>query len=425
MRLRHSNQRKRFRPSDLNIRLGLSDDDDEDVSQVNDEPHDEGFVDDGESEPDVDNEDDGDLAESSGIESSTKGAQQPTPKRPNRQQGPDQEVSPRSLGVVQDYPTDLTAKWTRSYAGPVKRWTRLQLLTKFWFGDRENYLNIVGDFVRLWWEYQILPPKLVSKHDLRVASNPWMPDGFLEDQTAKFRHWYEKYLAKRTHEATSSLIDKNRAFQSFLPQTKRSLSVVIGDIAYQKEHSFKQGQARSFSGLGNLIEGTDNGGTKSNGWLLNVGGIVVSMGWAPSNSRTDQFLAMTVIPFADQAFYQDVKKAPQESEKREGNVQIWRFEAGQDSRGLSRPAQRPPTLAHAFCFFWGRVSRLQWCPVPLTSNDQIGLLAILCGDGKLRVLEIHITENGVEGTFGENSTTPEEVYDTDSLQRRCRIQWLP
>lgn len=403
MRLRRSNQRKSFRPSDLNLRLGLSDEDEEAILQGNDESHDEGFVvADGESEVDAEDGMDEDAAESSGLELPVKGVQKPKAKKPHNHQVSEQQASARSFGIVQEYPTDLTSKWTRSYAGPVKRWTRLQLLTKFWFGDRENYLSTVGDFVRLWWEYQIVPPKLTSKYDLQVASNPWMPNGFPEDQELKLRQWYERYLEKRARQPVSSPVDKGKALRRFIPQPPDALTVIIGDAAEQKEHHFKQGQGVAFSGLGNLIEKTDNGTTRSSGWLLDVGGIVTSMGWAPSESRTEQLLAMAVVPFSDQAFYEDLKKAPRESEKREGAVQIWRFEAGEDNKGLARPTQYPPTLVHALCFSWGRASRLQWCPVPLTNNDQVGLLAVLCGDGKLRVLDIQNTASNSSGeTFGE------------------------
>lgn len=384
----------------MNLQLGISDEDEEATSQGNDESQDEGFVDDGEPELDAENETDEDPAESSGIESSVKEVQRPRHTKTNNHQALEQP-SARSFGIVQEYPTDLTAKWTRSYAGPVKRWTRLQLLTKFWFGDRENYLSIVGNFVRLWWEYQMLPPKLTSKYDIQVASNPWMPNGFPEDQEEKIRQWYERYLEKRTRQFISSSIDKNKAFRWFIPQAADDLTVIISDATHQKEHCFKQGQSMSFSGLGNPIEETDNGKTRSSGWLFDVGGIVMSMGWAPSDSRKEQLLAMAVVPFVDQAFYQDLKKAPKESEKREGAVQIWRFEADEDNKGLVRPAQRSPTLIHALCFSWGRVSRIQWCPVPLTSNNQIGLLAVLCGDGKLRVLEVKNTAESGRETFGK------------------------
>ncbi|EMR61821.1 putative transcription factor tfiiic complex subunit protein [Eutypa lata UCREL1] len=258
MRLRRSNQRKRFRPSDLNLRLGISDEDEETTSQGNDESHDEGFVDDGELELDAEHETDEDLAESSGIESSIKEVQTPKHKKTNIHQAPEQPP--------------------------------------------------------LWWEYQMLPPKLTSKYDIRVAANPWMPDGFPEDEEVKFRQWYERYLEKRTRQFMSSSIDRGKAFRWFIPQAADDLTVIIGDVTNQKEHRFKQGQAMPFSGLGNPIEDTDNG----------------KMG--------------SIVPFADQAFYQDIRKAPKESEKREGAVQIWRFEADEDNKCLVHPAQRPPTL---------------------------------------------------------------------------------
>ena len=149
--------------------------------------------------------------------------------------------------------------------------------------------------------------------------------------------------------------------------------------------------------------GGDNDGARASGWLLDIGGTVMSMGWAPSDARSAQLLALTIIPFSDQAFYPDLKKAPRESDMKEGVVQIWRFEADEDSRRIARPAARQPRLAHALCFSWGRATRLQWCPVPLTGHDKVGLLAVLCGDGRVRVLEVPDTAMDSTETFGKCS----------------------
>lgn len=414
MRLRRSNQNQRFRPSDLNRRLGLSDEDEdtESASRDNEGSPDEGFVDDGQPVSNVriktdEEEEEEDVAAPPGRRQKSKLHD----KKPGRQPTPDGEQSSaqqqQALGVVQEYPTDPSAKWTRSYAGPVKRWTRLQMLTRFWFGDRPGYFDVVADLARLWWQHQILPPKLASRHDLRVAASPWMPAGFPEAQRAAFNRWYERYLTGRTRESESALIDMRKAARWF-PPTTNDLTVINGDGVDQKQYYFTQGEVLSYSGLGALGEDTDGDGTgvATSGWLLDVGGIVVAMGWAPSDSRSAQLLAMAVVPFSDQAYYPDLKKAPRESDRKEGAVQIWRFETDEDARGLARPARRRPRLAHALCFSWGRPARLQWCPVPLTSGDKIGLLAVLCGDGKLRVLEVADTsKNSSRETFGRHGAT--------------------
>ena len=422
MRLRRSNQNQRFRPSDLNRRLGLSDEDEdaESASRGNDGSPDEGFVDDGQPVSKVriktDEEEEEGVAGLPGRRQRSSKLSDKKPERPatpgdndddgNGQGAAQQQKQQQALGAVQEYPTDPSAKWTRSYAGPVKRWTRLQMLTRFWFGDRPGYFDVVSDLARLWWHHQVLPPRLASRHDLRVAASPWSPDGFPDAQRAAFTRWYERYLAGRTRASKSAPLDMRTATRWF-PPTNNDLTVINSDGVDQKQYYFTQGEVLSYTGLGALGEETngDHGeGAGTSGWLLDVGGIVVAMGWAPSDSRSAQLLAMAVVPFSDQAFYPDLKKAPGESDRREGAVQIWRFETDEDARGLARPAHRRPRLAHALCFSWGRASRLQWCPVPLTSGDKIGLLGVLCGDGKLRVLEVADTSKNSRETFGKART---------------------
>ncbi|KAI0135237.1 WD40 repeat-like protein [Daldinia grandis] len=396
MRLRKLNQGKHFNNGPA---FDLSDGEQSDLTrQVRGFSDGEFVVD---TQPlDRQNEQDDDPQDSSDFESQD-GRQSESKRKKNRRSWAPNPAKP--LGEVQPYPTDPAQKWTRTYVGPVKRWTRLEYLVDYWFGDMEDRREVFNEFMKLWFNFQLLPPKLPQgSRQLEVAQNGWMPSDFTQHIENKYHHWYERYLAIRTRSQESTLIDKARAFRWFLPRADGEMRVLLGHVSNQKEYLIKQGECISLSDSGLPIGDETNNELRNGGWLLDVGGIVLSMEWAPVKDHVDQFLAMSVIPHSDQAFYRDLNDAPNPSELKEGTIQIWKFKAERDSRGISRPARSSPELIHAICFYWGRVKRMQWCPVPLTITNDIALLAALCGDGKLRIIQIkRDPERDRIGTFEE------------------------
>lgn len=383
MRLRKSNQGKRF-TSSLNI--DLSDDEQAVLARQGRDSSDEEFVVDAKPPPCDQDEHDAGLQEGSDFESQDYTQSTPKRKKNKRSWTPG---TGKPLSEVQPYPMDPAQKWTRTYVGPVRRWTRLVKLIEYWFGDEPNRKYIFDSFLNLWWDFEILPPKLSWRsQQLEMARNGWMPDTFTQDLEDKSRCWYDRYLSMRTISEASSLINRAEAFRSFLPQAKGQISVLLGRVSNQKEYHIKQEESIPFTDLGLPVEDGDNEELQNDGWLLDVGGIVLSMGWAPIKGEVNQLLAMAVIPFSDQAFYKDLNDVPKASDSKEGTVQIWEIEAGNNYGGNVRPSRSLPKLVHAVCFCWGRVTRMQWCPVPLTKQDQVGLMAVLCGDGNLMVFEV-------------------------------------
>lgn len=406
MRTRDSNKTRSFRPINDYPELDFSD---EDADGADEDP-DVAFVqDDADASHDEQDEDAPELILSSDGEvddiskanhqrrSSTK------TKRQINQNQPQENKSTRSPGEVQPYPTDPAAKWTRSYVGPVQRWHRLPELGQYWFGDRDGWEDITNGFLSLWFRYEMLPPKLTSTEQLRIAGNPWMPEGFYENQEVRLNEWYEKYISKSERHQRSTAIPKTTALRWYLPLAERGLVALLGPHDRQREHNFSPGDSVVLSRLGDPIQ--DDTNTEScGGSLFDVGGMVLSMAWAPRKGDGDQLLAMTVIPFADQAYYDAPDKAPRESTLKQGNIQIWNIGASRSSRGDMCITSSAPKLVSALCFEWGRALRLQWCPVALTVAGKTGLLAVLCGDGEVRVLEVdHPASKGKEGTstFGK------------------------
>ncbi|KAI0889843.1 WD40 repeat-like protein [Annulohypoxylon maeteangense] len=399
MRLRKSNQRKRFNTSTV---LDLSDGEQSTTVNQSRQSSDEEFVVDTRRQQPLDEDEHGaDPQDSSDFEVNN-GKKSESRRRKNRRSWAVSNAT-KSFSKVEPYPTDPSQKWTRTYVGPVKRWTRLLHLVDYWFGEMDNRREIFNGFMNLWFNFQLVPPKLtLGSEQLEMARNGWMPDNFAQDMEDKFRSWYLRYLSMANTPQTSTLIDETKALRWFLPQAKSDMGVLLGHVSDQKEYRIKQGESIPFSDYGIPIEVEGDDEVRSGGWLLDVGGIVLSMGWAPIKGEVDQFLAMATIPYSDQAYYKNLDDMPKGSDMKEGTIQIWRFKAEKDNKGVLRPARSSPKLAQALCFHWGRALRMQWCPVPLSIEDNIALVAALCGDGTLRVIKVNLgAGKDSEGTFEE------------------------
>lgn len=417
MRLRKSNRAKRYETPKYFAELDSGDEDEQESAGKRDESSEDEFrVDEAAEAANADEDqideaglDAADLDAESGSESEPQPVHRrvPASRRPDypapARKNPDAEPRERSLGDVQPYPTDLSTKWTRTYIGPVTRHAKITDLAGFWYGDIDGYQKVVNAFFSLWASYELYPPRLRTKGEQKLAKSPWMPEAFWDEQQKKFLQWYINYLSTRPTPSISKPLPKDTAARWYIPQADTELAALLGPYNDQKEYKFKQGQDIPLGLDGAPVE-EDDEPVEPGGWMLDVGGLVLSMDWAPINGDAGQLLAMAVIPHSDQAYYQNPKEAPPEATLKQGSVQIWEIPMrNPDSNSTVSPAR--PQLVTALCFEWGRAVRMQWCPVPITAGDLIGLLAILNADGKVRVLEVKYSpSNNAKGTFGKPDT---------------------
>ncbi|KAK8126395.1 uncharacterized protein PG998_002154 [Apiospora kogelbergensis] len=370
MRLRATNKQKRFRTSDYIPSLGSSDDEVDDAAKVADEDCNEAFV----NPPGAGDDDDEDViepdpsSESDNTPSHNPGNGRTRSRRTvvkSKLREPENERSP---GEVQPYPSDPASRWTRAYVGPVTRWSRFPELCQYWFDDRTDYQTVIDVYLSMWAKHELLPPRLLSAQQVNTARNPWMPIKFFEDQESSFLQWYIRHLSSRAGGQKAVLMPDSTALRWYIPQTATALISLLGPFDALKEYKTQQGQAVTLATNSLPIDDTPDDSIEQGGYLLDVGGIVMSMGWAP--------LKKTWRPTPGHVSYTVYRPSLLQH-------------AGRSPRGVNFEArQTQPKLAVAFCFDWGRVMRMQWCPVPLPVDDHISLLAILCNDGRLRVLEV-------------------------------------
>ncbi|KAK8033198.1 hypothetical protein PG991_002596 [Apiospora marii] len=429
MRLRASNKQKRFRTSDYIPTLGSSDDEADGAAKAADEDTNDAFI----NPPGAEDDDDDDVVEPD-LTSDSDNPPSNGPKdvriRPRRSVVKSKLHEPeteRPPGEVQPYPSDPASRWTRAYVGPVTRWSRFPELCQYWFDDRTEYQKVIDVYLSMWAKHELLPPRLLSSAQLNTARSPWMPSQFPEDQENSFLQWYIRHLSGRAGGQKSTLIPHSTAWRWYLPQTDAALVSLLGPFDDLKEYTTQQGQSITLATNSLPVEDeSPDDGIEQGGFLLDVGGIVMSMGWAPLKGHGDQLLAMSVIPFADQAYYSTPEEAPKQSSLEHGSVQIWHIQIEKTDRGTTRPSRTNPRLAAALCFDWGRVVRMQWCPVPLPVDDHISLLAVLCSDGRLRVIEVRKPQlQGSNATYEEiqEPLALMEIRNEKSVEISC-FTWI-
>jgi len=397
MRTRTSNKAKRYRPSDLDPTLGS---DDEEIASVPARAtrgeSEDGYREDDAAGTESDAKDDEklDVVESSEPESEPEAAParqrtvKPPAARPRKKEVPAQSVSAKPLNVVPDYPLDPSAKWTRAYTGPLKRWTRFHDMVILLYGDRDDYSKIVSRITRVWWDFQVLPPRPVHEKHMHLSAYPWTDASYVKEQQSRIADRLKKYASGNCTRQSTTVLDATHAYSTFLPSPDAELTVLLGDHEDRQAFSLRPGNSIYLSEYGIALQETADDVPISGGWMLDVGGIVVAMNWAPTSDQHVQFLAVSVIPDADQAYQPDLSKAPTAESQQEGSVQIWKFDVEKDDDGVVRPALRPPQLVQAVCSLWGRIARIQWCPIPIGDEESSSLLGVLCSDGRLRVIEV-------------------------------------
>ncbi|OIW28580.1 hypothetical protein CONLIGDRAFT_386937 [Coniochaeta ligniaria NRRL 30616] len=314
------------------------------------------------------------------------------PRTPRRRNNPrkSQITASAKHGVdyheLPGYPLDPRIS-TRAYTGPLKRGVRSGILRDVMYGPEYSKAKLIWDLNERWTKYAVLPSRHPPQHPEGVLASPWVPPGFELDQEKLAAKWYDEYMVLSTEKSRSHpVLAKHGA--RLIPQGQGDLAVLLGPVKSQKECRFTTSAGMALSAAGLPVDEPDTPGDAPNGWMFDVGGIVVALGWAPILTGDKQILSLAVVPHSDQANpVGDQPDTTAEDEKRHGSIQFWEFAWDRDEERRPRPSPSPPKFLSAKCFDWGRPKRMQWCPVSFGMAGLYGMLAVLCGDGRVRVLD--------------------------------------
>lgn len=345
-----------------------------------------------------------DLAELSDSGSDAGQPSKSKPKAPRGSSKPaakDTATAKQTVGDYHElpvYPLDPRI-YTRAYTGPLKRGARTGVLRDMMYGPEYSKIKLIWDLLERWARYPVLPARHPPQHPEGVLPSPWLPPGFELKQEDAACKWYDSYVVEAPEAARSHPVPAKNG-ERLVPQPGGHLAVVMGPPDGQKEYLFSPGTGMALSASSLPVNEPDNPDSSSNGWMFDVGGIITALGWAPISSREKQALALSVIPHSDQIKTRGEPGVTVEDKQTTGCIQFWEFDWEHDKDGGPLPSRSQPRFTLTKCFDWGRPKRMQWCPVSFSMAGLQGLLAVLCDDGRVRVLDVKDVEASDTTVYG-------------------------
>ncbi|EFX00524.1 transcription factor tfiiic complex subunit [Grosmannia clavigera kw1407] len=359
-----------------------------------------------------------------------EGASESGPTRSEPAAAAAQAPAPPDVYKIAAYPQD--SRRTRLYAGPLKKWDRYRSLIEILYGPDPEAIGIVDSLRHHWIGYPVLPRKTSYQDSGEgetgddddgddddgdgqprnslggMQPSPWVSDSFEADQAAAFHSWYaepDNQQQQQQQQQQTIALSAETAQQYLSLAAAGELIAFLGPTSRQQVVQFRPGSCVALQESGYPDgggEGGDGGETdgKTAGWMLDAGGIVVATAWAPLTGRVDQLLAVAAVPHGDQEPAGSGLSATvpdSGNQQKQGSIQLWRVALDAASAKMSRRRPRDPVLERVLLFEWGRPKRMQWCPVALGTSATCGLLAVLTGDGMVRVVEVKRGSGGGEG----------------------------
>lgn len=373
----------------------LNDEGEEDVDLSGNEKAEDAVDGDEEVIP-VESEDDGDVDITSPVKKVPRG-------RGRRKRKLSKQAA---VHAIPTYPTNL--QQTRVYDGPLKRSIRTTQLLNMLYGPEPAHIRIMRSMARKWFDSHVLPVKSYTGQG-GVMESPWLAEDYEVEQKQWSKVWYERYRAAPKGRLQQSRKIRSEHVEMFKPP-QDDMICSLGPFNAQRQVRTRYGLGQPVLETGEPSEAVDpdlQTSTPPRGWLLDTGGLPLGIGWAPVSGHKEQFLAVCTVPYSDQE--PKYAGAPEEhpEEIKRGSIQIWSIPCHKDDGAHSR-------LVHHLWFDWGRPKRLQWCPVPSPDESKIGMLAVLCADGQVRVFELSkpVSSQVNYGMLSELSPAEFEMLDS-------------
>ncbi|CAG7555336.1 unnamed protein product [Fusarium equiseti] len=295
----------------------------------------------------------------------------------------------------------------RSYWGPYDRGFKGKQLVEAWYGRHEDGVGLVKGMLDRWMDWTVLPPKILADEG-QTDRAVWSPS-FFEREAYSAEHWYER--VQESLPGVNARIRLSPEEAELYRFQREPMPVLLGPSTSQQEIRFMPGDAYAISQDGLPLQND----SAPVGWMLDAGGIVTGMDWAPLHSvNAPQLLAICVIPHSDQELYDYEEECLRPDFQKYGVVQLWEFVGERQDDGFARPSLQPPTLRKTICLEQGRARRVRWSPA-------CGFLAILCDDGN-----VYVTEAGDDGEGGyEKVVEPIAVFGfPDEDAKATTFTWI-
>lgn len=313
---------------------------------------------------------------------------------PGRDRRPQATTDPNA---IEAYP--FSKKTTRAYEGPLKRQRKTPYILEYMYGPEVAHTELACGMLNRWYRHDVRPGREGDGAAGPIVT-PWVGEGFERGQGKGWRAWIGWCEEGGVRGRQRAWEVGEGDVEGYIPRPKGDLAVLLGPYGDQDEVVFRAGEATALPvDDHDLPISGDDGQKAGSGWVFDVGGIVPSLSWVPQSASGPQYLALCVVPHSDQEHPSTAEREPHKGSQKHGTIQLWRFDGRKEETGEMVPSAEPPVLVRTLCFDWGRARRVRWCPVPSADEAVLGLLGILTGDGKVRVLEIPRPGDDERGSF--------------------------
>jgi transcription factor C subunit 6 len=302
--------------------------------------------------------------------------------------------------ILPAYPLDLRNP-TRVYTGRLERHSRYSAMASVMYGPRREGVKLIWQLVDRWSRFPVLPPALPPQSPMGILPSPWLAPGFEVNQELVACDWYNRaHVGSGGVQQVRRLLDEqgNRLTSG----RDGDMITLLGPWDSQKEFRMRHGRTLTLGQSGFPIEEEENTDAPPLGWLLDIDGLVTSLDWAPGKIGDRQILALLALPHSDQSNKQaDDLESVKVEVRTKGSIQLWEFSGTVLETGLARPSRLSPRYLAAICLDWGRPNFIKWCPIPLNSVGSLGILAILCEDGLVRIINVDFVMDPEDTIYGE------------------------
>ncbi|KOS21827.1 hypothetical protein ESCO_002033 [Escovopsis weberi] len=258
----------------------------------------------------------------------------------------------------------------KGYVGPYERGMRGKALVRAWYGPRPEKIAMAHQLLERWRGWTVLPPKVPHGEHEPTDRAFWSAD-VVEKESRLAQEWWSRVKPSLTRgDAWVELpLGETHPYQMPL----HSMPALMGQHDAQQEVIFEAGCCYPLSHNGLPFDRDGDPEKTTSGWMLDVGGVVLGMDWAPNRHKNPrQLLAMAVIPHSDQDFYNYEEASVNPDFQRHGIVQIWQFLGSEPYEGIVRPSAENALRVRTLCFDYDKV---QNPPASLRLSDEYGITA--------------------------------------------------
>lgn len=170
-----------------------------------------------------------------------------------------------------------------------------------------------------------------------------------------------------------------------------SINMLMGSVKEPRQYTLEKGSYMS-------VAEPFNSNPDKRGWVINLGSRVQDAQWAPNEEGSTQYLAVAV----EQKSLKGRQHKPMENPQAPAfsptpsfpaSIQIWAFDALENGK---LDSSKSPRLEMVICTDWGALKQFRWCPIATADSVeadegnviQLGLLAGIWSDGRLRILDV-------------------------------------